>query len=126
VRFAPAFDALAARYPAATWCKVWEHSCRELIMSCGVRAFPTLHLYLGGRKVDEMSGARASVLEAKVQHWCVPYHGCVSQVQHMGACVGRLLWRCFLATSGHFSLRPAAPLRWRMQICVNASALVLL
>eukprot|EP00611_Tribonema_gayanum_P022563 TRINITY_DN454_c0_g1_i2.p1 TRINITY_DN454_c0_g1~~TRINITY_DN454_c0_g1_i2.p1 ORF type:complete len:1026 (+),score=334.69 TRINITY_DN454_c0_g1_i2:184-3261(+) len=69
MRFAPQFDAMAAKYPEAIWCKVWEHQCRELIMSCGVRSFPTFHFYVSGNKVDEMSGARGQQLEQKVQHW---------------------------------------------------------
>ncbi|KAG5179289.1 putative peptide n-glycanase [Tribonema minus] len=60
---------MAAKYPEAIWCKVWEHQCRELIMSCGVRSFPTFHFYVSGNKVDEMSGARGQQLEQKVQHW---------------------------------------------------------
>lgn len=47
--------------------QVFDESCREVIQSCEVEAFPTFHFYVDGEKVDELVGADEDDLEAKVE-----------------------------------------------------------
>mmetsp|Transcript_28442 Transcript_28442/g.28758 ORF Transcript_28442/g.28758 Transcript_28442/m.28758 type:complete len:596 (+) Transcript_28442:167-1954(+) len=66
---APFIEQLSSKYPDVKFLKVAEHNCQNLIMSLGVRAFPTFQFYVNGNKVDELKGADPRQLEAKVnQH----------------------------------------------------------
>lgn len=44
-----------------------EDSNKELIMSLGVRAFPTFRFYLEGNQVDETKGANINEVASKVR-----------------------------------------------------------
>jgi hypothetical protein len=58
---------MAAREaPLCVFLKVNEKDSADAMQARGIRAFPTFHLYLGGRKVDEMTGADQATLQAKV------------------------------------------------------------
>ncbi|CAN0023014.1 unnamed protein product, partial [Discosporangium mesarthrocarpum] len=79
-RVAPQYEALSHRHPDVEFVKstlvlpspapqVYEHNCREAIVSAGVRSFPTFHFYVDGRKVDQCSGANIRAVEQRVlQH----------------------------------------------------------
>eukprot|EP00608_Synchroma_pusillum_P011453 CAMPEP_0198429936 /NCGR_PEP_ID=MMETSP1452-20131203/10688_1 /TAXON_ID=1181717 /ORGANISM="Synchroma pusillum, Strain CCMP3072" /LENGTH=174 /DNA_ID=CAMNT_0044150359 /DNA_START=121 /DNA_END=641 /DNA_ORIENTATION=+ len=68
-RIAPALDAMASSgaYSDVRFIKVPEHLNQELIMSLGVRAFPTFFFYINGQKVDEMRGANERGLVDKIE-----------------------------------------------------------
>lgn len=67
---APVFEQLAARHAArATFLKVDVDRAHEIAQRARVRAMPTIHVYLGGEKVDEMTGADGGRLTALVGQW---------------------------------------------------------
>lgn len=46
---------------------------QDVVMSLGVRGYPTFHFYVGGQKVDELVGADPGTLESKIQQHKVPF-----------------------------------------------------
>lgn len=66
----PAVEQLAERHGArALFLKVDVDEAQEIAQRAAVRAMPTFHVYLGGEKVDEMTGASAEKLAALVSRW---------------------------------------------------------
>ncbi|CAM9659105.1 unnamed protein product [Ectocarpus fasciculatus] len=68
-RIAPAVEQMSFKYPDVTFVKVNDKDCPDLVMSSGIRAFPTFQFFVNGRKVDEMKGADEAQLERKVVQW---------------------------------------------------------
>jgi large subunit ribosomal protein L40e len=64
---APEFAKLAEANPDAVFVKVDVDDNDWVIDECGVEAMPTFQFYKGGKKVDEMVGAKVSDLVAKVE-----------------------------------------------------------
>lgn len=81
---APFIEQLQSKYPEVKFIKVAEHNCQDLIMTLGVRAFPTFHFYVNGNKVDELQGADARSLENKVIQYKVNV-GFAGSGQKLGA-----------------------------------------
>lgn len=48
--------------------QVVEDSNKELIMSLGIRAFPTFRFYIDGNQVDETRGANIQEVASKVRY----------------------------------------------------------
>ncbi|CAM9925890.1 unnamed protein product [Choristocarpus tenellus] len=66
-RVAPDYEQLAAQHPTVLFLKVVEDRNKELVMTAGIRAFPTFQFYLEGQKVDEIKGANIQAVAAKVR-----------------------------------------------------------
>eukprot|EP00752_Nemacystus_decipiens_P014348 g12765.t1 len=66
---APKYEQLASQHPDVLFLKVVEDSNKELIISLGIRAFPTFRFYIEGNQVDETRGANINEVASKVvQH----------------------------------------------------------
>jgi thiol-disulfide isomerase/thioredoxin len=66
-RFAPQYEALAKQHDDAVFLKVCEADSADAMTARGVRAFPTFHLYLTTRKVEEVTGADEAALVAAIE-----------------------------------------------------------
>ena len=63
----PVFEALAKEYPQACFVKVDVDENQETAQEHGVRAMPTFHAFVGGKKVDDMKGANEPALRDMVK-----------------------------------------------------------
>lgn len=66
---APVVEEYSRKYPDVVFLKVKDEQCPDLVMSQGIKAFPTFHFYIKGQKVDDMKGADAGALERKIIQW---------------------------------------------------------
>ncbi|CAN0359412.1 unnamed protein product [Discosporangium mesarthrocarpum] len=66
-RVAPEFESLSTRHPDVLFLKVVEGNNKELVMTCGIRSFPTFHFYLEGQKLDQVVGANIQAVASKVE-----------------------------------------------------------
>ncbi|EQC37978.1 thioredoxin 1 [Saprolegnia diclina VS20] len=68
-KIAPTFDALSEQYPSLMFFKIDVDACDDIAATCGVSAMPTFHVYVSGRKQDELCGANPSKLTALVERY---------------------------------------------------------
>ncbi|KDO21879.1 hypothetical protein SPRG_12381 [Saprolegnia parasitica CBS 223.65] len=68
-KIAPLFEALSEQYPSLAFAKVDVDACDDIAATCGVSAMPTFHVYVSGRKQDELRGANPSKLTALVERY---------------------------------------------------------
>ncbi|KAI9914138.1 hypothetical protein PsorP6_005417 [Peronosclerospora sorghi] len=65
----PVYHQLSDQYHDVVFLEVDEAQNRSLIGALGVRGFPTFHFYVSQNKVDELVGADANQLRAKIEQW---------------------------------------------------------
>jgi thioredoxin 1 len=62
----PIFVKMADEFPDCEFVKVDVDDAEDIAQACGIQAMPTFQLFKGGNKVDELQGADAAGLKAKV------------------------------------------------------------
>eukprot|EP00903_Cladosiphon_okamuranus_P006438 g6298.t1 len=66
---APKYEQLASEHPDVLFLKLVQDSNQELMVSLGIKAFPTFRFYIDGNQVDETRGANINEVASKVvQH----------------------------------------------------------
>ena len=61
---APHLEVIARDFPGATFAKIdcGEEANKQFAIAAGIKALPTFHFYREGKKVGEMTGAKAEKL----------------------------------------------------------------
>lgn len=68
-RIAPIFAELSTKYPKAVFLKVDVDQCQETASSQGVTAMPTFIFFRNRTKIDRITGADSTALEAKIEQY---------------------------------------------------------
>ncbi len=63
----PVFEKLSGEIEGVEFAKVDVDEAEDVAALCGISAMPTFHYYRNGQKVDELMGANADLLQAKIE-----------------------------------------------------------